>query len=334
MSLDLSPQYPASNALQRILAERPELLGDKNVIVFAMGSPAYLDATDISKITAYYALYSKVPAFLDVAARVLMQEYDPPGALPISLNAVGYDLTRMTLPNPGQVIRLELVLPEVADSEELAEGDPQIETGEATPAATHTPEPTPLPIFSVGDTITIRTLPIIDHNQNIVPDGTVVRFNFRISGEPGITQQFESPTVGGVAFFNYRIESAGGMEITASSVSATQSETLQINISPEGIMSIFAFTPTPMISPTPEPIPVATVTPTLQPTPTSTPEPVLVSYPSLGDWAIWRLGDGGWRGADIYRWLILVGIITLGLTIIFMRFDWWFAGIHLPEPGA
>lgn len=288
-TLNISPQYPSSDALQRFLAERPELLAGKNVIVFAMGSPTYLDATDISKVTAYYALYSKAPAFLDVAARVLMQEYDPPGALPISLVPVGYDLTSRTLPNPNQVIRLELVLPEVEETVE------EVEPPEATPEVTQTPEPTPLPSFNVGDTITIRTWPIVDHNQNIVPDGTIVRFNFRISGEPGITQQFESPTAGGIAFFNYRIEAAGGMEITASSAPATQSETLQINISPEGIMSIFAFTPTPAISPTPEPTPTATVTPTLAPTPTSTPEPDLVDYPSLSDWALGVLvmGAGG-----------------------------------------
>ncbi len=281
-TLDITPQYPSSNVLQRILAERPNLLSGKNVIVFSLGSPTYLDATDISKVTAYYALYSKAPAFLDVAARVLMQEYDPPGALPISLSAVGYDLNWMTSPNPNQVIRLELLLPE---PEEIEEGEPQDEEESVTPVAVQTPEPTPLPSFNVGDTITIRTAPILDHNQNAVPDGTIVRFNFRISGEPGITQQFVSPTSGGVALFNYRIEAAGGMEITATSETATQSETLQINISPEGIMSVIAFTPTPLISPTPEP--TLTPTTTQEPTPTSTPEPpVPVDYPSLGEWAL------------------------------------------------
>jgi beta-N-acetylhexosaminidase len=291
-TLDVHPNYPASNALQRILAERPELLSGKNVIVFALGSPTYLDATDISKVTAYYALYSKAPAFLDVAARVLMQEYDPPGALPITLSSVGYDLSRMTQPNPNQVIRLELVLPEAGAGDDE---QPQDEAEPDTPIATATPEPTPLPIFNVGDTITIRTSQILDHNLNIVPDGTVVRFNFRISGEPGITQLFETPTSGGVAFFNYRIEASGGMDITASSPPAIQSETLQINISPEGIMSIFAFTPTPEFSPTPEPLPTATATPTREPTPTRTPTPAPVEYPSLGDWAygVLVMGIGG-----------------------------------------
>lgn len=300
-TLDISELHPASNALQRILNERPELLSGKNVIVFSMGSPTYLDATDISKVTAYYGLYSKAPAFLEVAARVLMQEYDPPGALPVSLPAVGYDLDIMTSPNPNQIIRLELVTP-VAEAEQVdpdngsgEEVDPGDEDQVVTPVVTQTPEPTPLPSFNVGDTITIRTSQILDHNLNVVPDGTIVRFNFRISGEPGITQQFEAATSGGVAFFNYRIESAGGMDITAVSPPANQSETLQINISPEGLMSIFAFTPTPVISPTPEPTATPTVTPSLQPTPISTSEPDPVSFPTLGDWAfgVLTMGIGG-----------------------------------------
>jgi beta-N-acetylhexosaminidase len=290
-TLNVSENIPSSAALRRILAERPELLSEKKVIVFALDSPIYLDATEISKVTAYYGLFSKAPAFLDVAARVLMQEYAPSGALPISLNAVGYDLSIVTAPNPNQVIRLELVMPVEAEqapatSVEAEEdvGEPGVE-GDIIFDITPTPAPTPLPSFKVGDLITIRTSPILDHNQNIVPDGTRVRFDFRISGEPDITQQFESTTQGGVAFFNYRIESAGGMDVIASSGLATRSETLQINISPEGVMSFFAFTPTPLVSPTPEPTPTATITPTLQPTPTSTPEPLPASYPSLGDWA-------------------------------------------------
>ena len=295
-TIDVSERYPASNALKRILSERPDLLSGKNVIVFTLGSPGYLDATDISRVTAYYGLYSKTAPFLDVAARVLMQEYVPSGALPLTLSSVGYDLSRMTSPNPNQVIRLELVLPEIDDPQPVDEDEPAEETVDPTPLVTPTPEPTPLPSFNVGDTITIRTSQIMDHNQNLVPDGTIVRFNFRISGEPGITQLFESPTSGGVAFFNYRIEAAGGMDITANSGSATQSETLQINISPEGLTSVFAFTPTPQDPPTPQPTPTETVTPVPTLTPTITPEPSAAgSYPTLGDWAfgILVMGMGG-----------------------------------------
>ena len=176
-------------------------------------------------------------------------------------------------------------------------GEPGVE-GDIIFDITPTPAPTPLPSFKVGDLITIRTSPILDHNQNIVPDGTRVRFDFRISGEPDITQQFESTTQGGVAFFNYRIESAGGMDVIASSGLATRSETLQINISPEGVMSFFAFTPTPLVSPTPEPTPTATITPTLQPTPTSTPNPFPPAIPP-GRLGFWCSGDGDWQRPDM-----------------------------------
>jgi beta-N-acetylhexosaminidase len=273
-TLEVDPEVTGSDALQRVLADRPDLLSGKNVIVFSMGTPIYLDATNITKITAYYALYSKRAAFLDVAARVLMQELMPTGALPISLNAVGYDLIFVTSPDPEQIIDLELVIPEPE----------QQGTQTPTPQVTQTPAPTPLPSFNVGDTLTIRTGQIYDHNGNIVPDGTVVRFNFQISGEPGITQQFETTTSAGVAYFNYRIEAAGGLEISATSEPATRSETLQINISPEGLTSVLSISPTPLASPTP------TITLTPEPTATQTPTPVLEpsrnEYPTLGEWAM------------------------------------------------
>lgn len=292
-TLGITPKYPSSDALKRVLSERPELLSGKNVIVFDLGSPIFLDATDLSKITAYYTLFSKAPAFLDVAVRVFMGEFEPTGALPISLSAIGYDLSAVTSPNPNQVIRLELVLLEGKPEEQQ---ELQLQLEESPPGIEQTPEPIDLPSFNVGDMITIRTLPVLDQNQKIVPDGTLVRFNFRTSGEPGSTQQFEAPTAAGIAFINYRVEAAGDMVITASSGPAILSETLQINISPEGGMSFYAFTPMPTFSPTPiESTPTATLIPTLQPTATSTPGPDLADYPSLGDWALGviLMGFGG-----------------------------------------
>ncbi len=273
--LDVNPDYPASNILQRILENRPDLLNGKRVIVFSLDSPVYLDATNISKITAYYALYSKLPGFIDVAARVLMQEISPQGTLPISLSAVGYDLISMTAPDPAQVISLELVAPELEQQEEVTE---------TAPAATQTPEPTPVPSFSVGDTITIRTGTILDHNGHIVPDGTVVRFNFKISGEPGITQQFETTTAAGVAYFNYRIEAAGGLEVNATSEPALQSETLNINIEPDGSSTVILTSPTPQITPTATDEP--TTTPTDLPAEEAAEQGGRNNYPTLGEWAL------------------------------------------------
>ena len=65
--------------ISRFLSERQDLLSNKHVILFSFGAPYYFDATDISHLTAYYALYSKQPPFIDVAARLLFQELTPAG---------------------------------------------------------------------------------------------------------------------------------------------------------------------------------------------------------------------------------------------------------------
>jgi len=273
--LDNTEDYPSSGILLDILENRPDLLTNKKVIVFAFDSPIYLDATNISKVTAYYALYSKLPSFVDVAARVLMQEITPLGALPISLNAVGYDLISMTAPDPDQIIRLSLVAPEVL---------PEVSVLVITPEPTIGVEQTPTPNFAVGDTITIQTSSIHDHNGHIVPDGTVVRFNFIISNESAITQQYETTTTSGIAYFSYRIEAAGSLQVSASSEPATQSDTLTINIASDGSSSVYSISPTPQNTPTPTEAPVATPTESAA---EEAAEALRISgYPTLGEWAL------------------------------------------------
>jgi beta-N-acetylhexosaminidase len=55
---------PASLALRQFLDLRPDLLQGKHLIVFALSEPYALDATDISKLSAYYALYSRSSSFI------------------------------------------------------------------------------------------------------------------------------------------------------------------------------------------------------------------------------------------------------------------------------
>ena len=57
-SLDLNADRPYSYAFTRLLSERQDLIRDKKIIVFALGAPYYLDATNISKISAFFALYN------------------------------------------------------------------------------------------------------------------------------------------------------------------------------------------------------------------------------------------------------------------------------------
>ncbi len=179
-STNMQVSRPESMAFQTLLSDRPELIRNKRLVLFSFNTPYDLDATDISKLTAYYALYSKSPAFVEVAARILFQELTPGGFSPVSVPGAGYDLSVATSPDPSQVIDLLLDLP--------AEGPTP--TPQLTPTARPTVSATPTapPKFRVGDTVPLRTGIILDHNKNSVPDGTVVRFLFTIGVADSSTQ--------------------------------------------------------------------------------------------------------------------------------------------------
>ena len=214
--------------LSRFLRERPDLLRDKNVILFSFGAPYYFDTTTISKFTAYYSLYSAQPQFIDVAARLLFQELNPIGASPVSIPAVGYDLISVTAPDPNQVIPLILDLP--ADSESIDSAAP--------------PEPTPIPLFKISDTIALRTGIIKDGNGHPVPDGTVVQFSMVVTGESGgILQQVESTTTQGMARASFGLDKPGLLEIRVSSEPAVISEVLQLDVSQSGEAAVTVVVP-------------------------------------------------------------------------------------------
>ncbi|HNH06208.1 MAG TPA: glycoside hydrolase family 3 N-terminal domain-containing protein [Anaerolineales bacterium] len=235
-----------ANLISRFLRERPDLLREKRVILFAFGAPYYFDTTTISKFTAYYALYSKQPQFVDVAARLLFQELSPVGASPVSISAVGYELISVMAPNPNQIIPLFLDLKPVA-------------TGTESPL---TPEPTPIPLFKIGDTIAIRTGVIQDRNGHPVPDGTVVQFSMKLTGEgAGILQQEDAVTTQGVARAAFGLDKPGLLEISVVSEPAVISEVVQLDVSQSGAVAVTVVVPelTEAIEPTPEATPVEVV---------------------------------------------------------------------------
>jgi len=251
------------NALRRFFSERPNLIRNKNVILFSFTAPYYLDPTDISKLTAYYVLYSKEPAFVDVAARILFQQISLLGASPVSIPAVEYDLIIQTSPDPNQVIPLQL---------DQAQ-EPVIDGDEVT-----TPEPTPTPFYKIGASISVRAGPIIDRNNHLVPDGTVVRFTMSTRDETGsILQQMDATTQDGMARASFVIDKPGKVEVKAASEPAVLSDVLQFDATSEGV-AVTVVAPT--VSITPEP-------PT--PTPTGIPEDPFISpdgYPRPGIWFI------------------------------------------------
>ncbi len=266
--------------LRRFFVERPNLLRNKNVILFSFTAPYYLDATDISKLTAYYVLYSKQPAFVDVAARLLFQQVSLQGAAPVSIPAVGYDLIIETSPMASQVIPLAL------DKEEEDTGEPVIETATANPTA--------IPPYRIGDTIAVRAGPIKDNNNHIVPDGTVARFTMSTRADSdGILRQVEAITEGGIARATFVIDKPGSVEISVVSEPALVSEVLQFEASSEGGVVVTVM------------VPFVTTTPELV-LPTSTTVVVendLISpegYPRVGMWLLTLLALFGSAGLTFW----------------------------------
>jgi beta-N-acetylhexosaminidase len=266
-------------SLRQFLSERQDLLRDKRVILFSFGAPFYMDATDISKLTAYYGLYSQTPPFTEVAARLLYQEISPRGYSPVSIPGVGYDLGKVMTPDPEQIIPLSL------DYQPIA----------AVPTAidpvTLTPEPTAIPLFQAGDMIAVRTGTILDHNGHPVPDGTIARFTMSILGEGGgVIDQKESITLDGIGRTSFKLDKPGLLEIRAASEPAAISEILQLDVS-QGIPAAVTV--------------MAPMTPgALEPTPeiTSTPQslsPITLTgdgYPRSGGWLLvmFLLASSGW----------------------------------------
>ncbi|HEY4717515.1 MAG TPA: glycoside hydrolase family 3 N-terminal domain-containing protein [Anaerolineales bacterium] len=224
---------PESTALRRLLSERPDLIQNRKVIVFAMNAPYYLDATDITKITAYYALYSKERGMAEVAARLLFQEIGAPGDSPVSVEGVGYDLIEATSPDETEIIPIN-VLRVFPIPTETATISP------ATTQAQETIEPSAIPIYKAGDLLSVQTGPIVDHNGHIVPDNTPVTFAITIVKEGStLTRQISATTKQGLALGSYSIEEEGSLEIIAySGEPPARSEALRfdvIGINQEGL---------------------------------------------------------------------------------------------------
>ncbi len=295
-ALDLPDGQPQTQTLRRFLSEQQSLLSSKRVLMFSFSAPYYLDATDISKLTAYYGVYSESAPFVEVATRLLFQEIAPAGSLPVSVPGIGYELISATEPDPDQIIALSL--------------DQPATTPASGAASTPTPNTTPAPLSKLGDTIAVRTGVIVDHNKRPVPDGTVVRFRLS-QGESGLIQEVETVTSAGVATANFPLNQPGLIEIRAVSEPARDSDTIRLNVTSEGAAAII-ITPTSVATPVPTPV-------TLTPQP---PESMIIltsnGYPTLLGWLLVVLvmaagiGLAYWLGIQFteirwaVRWALLV----------------------------
>jgi beta-N-acetylhexosaminidase len=291
--LDVSPDVPYSDTVRQFLAERPDVATRARVVVMAMGAPYYLDATEVSKLDAYYALYGTTEPFVNVAARALFQGVTPHGASPVSISAINYDIIEATSPDPLQVISLVI-------EEETAEA----EEGGATP---------PAPVLEQGDALDIRTGVIMDHNGNPVPDGTPVEFVLDYASQ-GIRDTERMTTVDGVARISLLLN-AGELRISASSEPAMLSDTIQVVIPETGGGTVSR---APLVPPTPTPTP-----PRETPTPADTHTPTPTTAPVEGEQGHQRHVDFG----DLL--LTMVGLLALGSGAFWYENVWRDKGLNV-----
>jgi beta-N-acetylhexosaminidase len=259
-----------TTVFRRLFNERQDLVRNKKIIGMAFSEPYNLDATDISKFSAYYSFYTKISQVYDLAARVLLQELTPTGSLPVSMQGTGYDLAIQTSPDPTQVIPLIIEAPVEAN------------TPVSTPPTGYSQ---PL-LYEAGDTIPIKAGLILDHNGNPVPDGTVVNFIIDTMSTSGSVEQLPAETIDGYARVMYVIPSIGSLELRVTADPARTSQILRLDITDAGGV-VTSFEPTvettEEVEPTPTEIPPA-------PTPQ---KPIKVRHldgkPAFSDWLLVNL---------------------------------------------
>ena len=267
--------YPNSDALKVFLRVRSDRLQGKKLVVLAFNAPYYLDTTEVSKLTAYYGLYSKTPPFLEAAVRLLFQESQPKGSPPVDVDAIDYQIIEATRPDPDQVINIEIVTG--------TQTIPEMMTPTLTPPVP--PAATPLPIrldLKVGDTLTLRTGRIVDRNGRPVPDGTPVEFRMTDTVQGLEARLPATSTFNGVAQVNIALAHSGTWQITAGCDTAQRSVRLVLSLPEKGPVEVGIVRPTPTATFTPTPIPTATAafTPTPVPSETLTPVPTLTPTPT------------------------------------------------------
>jgi beta-N-acetylhexosaminidase len=207
--LNVDPErYPNSDVVKRFLRERSTQIAGKNVIVLALQAPYFLDATEIGQLTTYLGVYSKSTPFLENAVRALFRNFTPTGAPAVRVEGTRFsDLSERLSPDPEMQIPLSVTL----DDMELANGAEQSSV-------------------NAGDTVFIQVGPVLDHNGNPVPDGTLVDFRLIYEGAELALPIEPSPSHAGIATRAVLLERGGVLRISASSGEASTGEPILLTV--------------------------------------------------------------------------------------------------------
>jgi beta-N-acetylhexosaminidase len=231
--------YPSSDVVKQFLRQQGDRLRGKRVIVLALNAPYFLDATEISKLTAYLGLYSKDQPFIDAAVHTLFRAAPALGHAPVSVSGTRYsNLLDRLEPDPDQSIRLLLLNGALESAQSVSGGD-----GSQSIQAD----------LAVGDVVEVGTGVIVDRNGNPVPDGTLVNFRLIYEGQELALPVDPVPTRGGVARIQVPLERADTLRISASSVGAVLSTIVLVSTgSDAGIAFVNPELPA-AVAPSPQP---------------------------------------------------------------------------------
>lgn len=286
--LDNAPDAPGAAVLRQFLSQRPVSREQKRLVAIAYDAPFFLDATDIAKLTAYFAAYGRTEPLLEASMRVLFREWTPTGAPPVDISAINYTLADKLRPNPAQSIPLSVP-------------DVRVQMGSNTFTA------------KVGDTLRVLAGPIRDNNGRPVPDNTQVTFRLKQRSDQFELPLGETGTVDGFAESSVVLERAGDYEVQAQAGQAVGSLSLLLNIVDleQGEARVAVATPTATPSPIPTETPTPTATPTWTPAPTATPTatPTVTPIPPMPPTRV----DGGSFALS----LASVGLVLLATVIGF-----------------
>jgi len=191
--------WPASGAVRRFLNDTPVDLRNKYLIGLAFNAPYYLDSTEISKLSAYFAVYSKTEASIEAAFKALFGDAIPGGQPPVNVSGIFYDVGDATQPEPSQNLALAVF-------------------GQDTAAV---PD---------EGAIGLVAGPIVDRNGNPVADGTLVSFSLAKAGSPPLTAS--ARTSDGLAGAQLALD-GGGSYVATASVAGITSDPLAVTVVPD-----------------------------------------------------------------------------------------------------
>jgi beta-N-acetylhexosaminidase len=187
---------PVSGAARRFLDSSPVDLRNKNLIAIAYNVPYHLDSTEISKLSAYFAVYSKTDAAIDTSFRALFGDVTPKGHAPVSVSGVFYSVADAVQADPEQTVRVGVF-------------------GQQPDAVRD------------ARSVALVAGPVLDRNGNPVPDGSAV--SFALSKDDGGTSTASAVTVDGMAGAQLPASGHGHYTATAS-IGALTSQPLALSI--------------------------------------------------------------------------------------------------------